>query len=471
MAGIGDNQTEAALAGRSWLSRLWNASWIPPGLVDRWFEFESAPAWILRARWAFLACAMFACFSSVGPMVLVELGALPLAVGFLLGLPAYWRTMGAVLLQPIYFALVLWAIWVLASLLWTPDLDKGVWEFGTLRFFWVPVALWPAMTHRRWLIGALSAGFLATNISQAWVALARWQGWTLLDPASEYPGRNPGWWVHPAICGYLLVAALGLHLPAAVMGKGRWAWAARGALVVTWLGILATGTRGAMLSGLALTLVVLGVGGVRAARSLEGAARRRWALSAVAGALVLAGVIGAGLAFTRAGNRVSEGVREVQRAARERDFSTFTGARVQFALWAWELWLDHPVRGVGAGGYEMSVRRMLALRGETAHTPHIAPQAHNALLHTGATLGIVGVALMIVIAAAALRGGFHRITPSALATYDAGPAFALVGMLLTTPFDVPYVNSPPSALLAVLIGLCLFARPKPAEGLRLISPR
>jgi hypothetical protein len=56
------------------------------------------------------------------------------------------------------------------------------------------------------------------------------------------------------------------------------------------------------------------------------------------------------------------------------------------------------------------------------------------------------------------------VTRKGLGTYDAGPGFALVGMLLVTPFDVVYVNSPPSALMGVLLALSMWPRPTPQEA-------
>ena len=60
--------------------------------------------------------------------------------------------------------------------------------------------------------------------------------------------------------GSVLVAGLGLHLPAAIMGRGWGRTLASGGAMVTALGILGTGTRGAWIAGLLLVMLVLGVG-------------------------------------------------------------------------------------------------------------------------------------------------------------------------------------------------------------------
>jgi hypothetical protein len=74
-------------------------------------------------------------------------------------------------------------------------------------------------------------------------------------------------------------------------------------------------------------------------------------------------------------------------------------------------------------------------------------------------LGLVGLALALAITLTATRSAFTGLTAATLGTYDAGPAFALIGLLLVTPFEVAYVNTPPSALIAILFALCLKWRP------------
>ncbi len=405
-----------------------------------------------RLSWLYALCGMVWCALSVTSMSLVELGCIPVGVAFLVSLDLVWPFFVLLFRQSLMQLLVAWAAWMGLSLLWTPDLAKGGWEMAGLRFTWTIAALWPLVRYRRWLIYALCAGFLATNASQ----LALWIGHTLDLPWLSFKPwhpRNAGWWPHPAVCGYMLVAALGLHLPTALMGRG-WKWPRLFSFLgcaASVLGMIGTGTRGAWIAGAALVVVVAGVS----------VATGRWSRRTLAiGAVVVAAMLGAtwlaaGDVITR---RAKDGYDEARAALVERQYETDTGARIKFAGWALRMSLERPLQGHGAGSYEHWTRERLRTQGIDPDTVRTAPQGHNLWLHAFGTLGIAGLGLAVAIAWAALRAAAAPVTRETLGTYESGPFFALVGMILTTPFDVAYVNSPPSALLAVLFALALLGR-------------
>ncbi|HYE62519.1 MAG TPA: O-antigen ligase family protein [Phycisphaerales bacterium] len=381
----------------------------------------------------------------------MELAGVPLAIAFLTSLDVVWPVLRWWVRQRLVWLLAAWAAWVGLSLLWSLKPEKGVWELASLRFAYPLLAAWPLLRHRRAVIYALCMGFLATNASQ----LALWLGHTLdlkWLMFKEWHPRNAGWWGHATVCGYLFVAALGLHLPAAMMGRGWARWAGLAGGLVTVAGMIATGARGAWIAGAALIVLVAGVALVT----------RRWSLrtAAIAGVVLAVAVAGgwlvAGESIARRGR---EGVQEVRAALTQEQYETDTGARIKFAKWAVEMGVEKPLLGHGAGSYWTWVQRRLSEQGVDPASVRTAPQAHNLWLHAWATLGVVGVVLAAAIAWMATRGAFAGLTREQLGTYDAGPAFALVGMLLVTPFDVAYVNSPPSALLAVLFALSLWPRP------------
>jgi hypothetical protein len=63
----------------------------------------------------------------------------------------------------------------------------------------------------------------------------------------------------------------------------------------------------------------------------------------------------------------------------------------------------------------------------------------------------------------ALGGGFRELGPpgptSGLGSYAAGPAFALLGLLLAGLFDPVHLNAQTGAIMAALMALCLVSRP------------
>ncbi len=60
-----------------------------------------------------------------------------------------------------------------------------------------------------------------------------------------------------------------------------------------------------------------------------------------------------------------------------------------------------------------------------------------------------------------VRGGFWPSGGSGeVSGYEAGPAFALVGMLLVTPFDVVNVNAQTAGLWWIIVALCIWGRPR-----------
>jgi O-antigen ligase len=396
-------------------------------------------------------------------MSVQEAGGIPLAIGYLATLPIGWKLHKYLFRQPLLIFLTLWVAWVALSLLWSPDPRKGAWDLASLRFIWCIPALWLLMSDRPKLITAIAVGFLLGNLAQ----LILWAGHSLHIHALAFKdlspgGRNPGWWTHPAEAGYILVGALGLHLPAAMMGRGRARLLAIGAAAATCLGLLATGTRGAWLAALALIAVT----------ATLALASGRWNLRSPRTILAIAAAVGVlAIGWFALGDFVSKrahaGISEGVAALREHRYESDTGARIKLALMAIEMFEQRPIQGHGAGSYlpfaETELRREGADDAKMEWWADKPKSAHNAWLHVAATIGLVGVVIALAIVYAALRGGFQGLWPN-LGTYAAGPVFALIGMLLTTPFDVTYINSVPSAFVTVLFALCLMGRPRESQA-------
>jgi len=156
---------------------------------------------------------------------------------------------------------------------------------------------------------------------------------------------------------------------------------------------------------------------------------------------------------------------EVRAALERGDYQTDTGARLGMAIWAWQAFRAHPAVGVGAGGYRAWVEqesRRAAIPGTpppTGPAAKVHAHAHNTVLHTAATTGLIGVALLVGMVLLGFRNA------AALAAegggYAAGPFYALAGLVAVSPFDTVHVNAQTAALLVTVLGLCPSWIPRP----------
>lgn len=425
-----------------------------------------------------LWCAMLWCACAAGPMVLVELGSIPLVVCFLIRYPRHIQLHWILGRQWASRLLLAWVGVVALSLLWTADRRLGVEELGAFRFALAVLLLWPVMDRRRHLIAALAAGLLCANLAQVAHAAGTAFGldWLTFDRKEH---RNSGWW-QPVVGGTILTAAVGLHLSALLTGR-RLVERGLGLLGVgaSLLGVLATGTRGAWIA----TGLLVVVGGVWA---VVGFARHRAGTSAKGGLswghgpLIVAVVIVAAFAGYRivgegVGARARAGLEEIRRAIREQDYTTDTGARILMARWAWEAYASHPVLGLGAGGFRAWSDQWMherAERGEAVKVgvePGTPPERlhahpHNAAMHVAATTGSLGLLIAVALGLVVLRDAFGPASGERERGYDAGPAMALVGLLLASAFDVVQVNNQTAAVLWTLVAMYVRVRPPGVRG-------
>lgn len=417
-----------------------------------------------------LWCVMILCVASVGPTTATELAGLPLLICSALRLRTTLRAARWAMLQPLYVALALFCAWQWISLLWTPDLREGVQQAAATRWIWYYPLVFPVLDRRRRIIGALMLGFLIGNSTQ----LAHAIGVRLDIPALRWnrlPGRDSGWW-DPVVAGSLLCGALGLMLPCILPAGVAWKrLAGLAGAVVTFIAILATGTRGAWIASAALVTIFGAVATLRAANHgtvgfTTGTARpgRVLAIGLIATLLLLAAGVALGPTIRA---RVGQASKDLRAAIQQRDFSTDTGARLLMAWRAIEAIGEHPVRGVGAGGF-----RAWSLSGGRDADPHasaIHAHAHNALLHLGATTGAVGLLLGVSVVCIGIRNAWHAgSTDPGGFPHALGPCFALTGLLLVSAFDAIHINAQTSALTCLLlslspIGPCPAAADRPAQ--------
>ena len=332
------------------------------------------------------------------------------------------------------------------------DRWQGFDEWAAVRHALLIPALWVVRDHRAWLIGALAVGFGLGHLTQVGHAVGVWGDVAWLR-WPRLPDRNSGWW-DPVVGGSLATAAVGLHLPALLWGRGRWRIVGGAGVLAALAGVVATGTRGAWIASAGLVGIVLVVAVMVALR--RGGWRRVWAPVVVA-------VVGAGVGAVVAGPTVLErgerAVGEVRRVLEEGDFASDTGRRLLMWQESWRAVSDHPVRGVGEGGLVPWAMRDVGAQGIDPGL--LLPHAHGMWAQVLATTGAVGGVLWVGLIVLALRvgwGGAARADgvrgASFEAAYATAPAWALVGLLLAGVFDSVHLNSQTSMLLWALVGLC-----------------
>jgi O-antigen ligase len=412
-------------------------------------------------HWLHALLGAIGCFLICSPVSIIEFAWVPVALCFLVRFPRHFGTHGPLRRSPVAWCTLAWIAWQGLSTRWSLDRTLGVEEWGAVRFGVFVLLLWPVLDRRPWLIGGLALGMLAANLAQVSHAL----GVALDIPAMTFdrlPNRNSGWW-QPVVGGTMLTAAVGLHLPAALTGKGRSRVFGILGTVSSVIGVAATGSRGAWLAtGALLVFGVLWILRRSVGRGL------RWGHAPlIAAVLVVLGAAGYRTLWPGMRERAIEGVDEVRRVAQSNDYSTYTGARILMAEWGAKAFAAHPVRGIGAGSFRPWVSEQMTAEGKDPARNPAHAHCHNTFLQVAATTGIIGLLLFGSVVVLSVRGGF---APAAgdpgheLSGYAASPGFALVGMLLVTPVDVINVNAQTAGLFWILVALNVWGRPSSARA-------
>lgn len=371
-----------------------------------------------------------------GPVTMTEIAILPLVVFFVVRVvntfPVWIHGFG----QPFVLATLALVAFMLVSLGWSPDRTQGLVEMGQLRWLMAMGFFFPIIEHRTKLVYALCIGLAIGQIGQLLDAFDGFGIEPVAKLVENHPGRIAGWW-HPVIAGDLLVAAMGLHLPAAMMGRGRTRIVGIAGLALSAVGVLATGTRGAWAGGLLLCLL-----GVLTVVLIRRVPLRRVLIVGGIGVLALgvAGFVLRDSIMIRVNETRAE-LREIEQG----DYDSYSGRRLMMYREAAEAFRQRPLVGVGAGGFEAWCEQ----RGQ-----RYGAHAHNSTLHTLATLGIVGLGLWGVIVLVALRNAWRWGREGAANPYALGPMLGIAGLLLASITDCVHINNQSVALMGVLAALC-----------------
>lgn len=438
---------------RAWLDR----GWVDPTRALADFHLQAQKD--LRGDRIHAVLAFIWGWLIVGPISFAEAAIAFPGICWLIRLFVVPRAARWAFLQPTFIVFAAWAAWHLIAISWSGADDGGFKQATILRWAAPMLALYTILPRRGIIIAGLALGLLSGNLSQLvnWIGVRHDIPSLVLRPFAG-SDRNGGWW--PIVVGSEhLVAALGLHLPVALMGKRKWRVFAIAATVISIAGLVATGARGAWIAAIVLALIICVVAVWRAKEP-----RTRWR---IAGGVSIIALISASTLWVFAGERikarVSQAFDEIPRAYSSHDFTSTDGsrvgddsARVAMALWAIDAIKAHPIVGVGTGGYAPYVRDHMNNEGP-AYEDFVArnhQHCHNAILQEWATKGIVGLVILLALIFVVLWSAFTPLTRETLGTYAAGPAFALVGLCLLWPFDAMQSNSSTIKIFLALVALC-----------------
>jgi O-antigen ligase len=334
-------------------------------------------------------------------------------------------------LGPLAWPLAAFLAWAGVSLLWSDGARQGA---VSLAAFYLPFGLLALMVARlpwlrRW-VGALTVQLLA--MAAVFAAIGGYQ-WITRDvfwnprvivsnAYAPFFRVNSVFW-DPSIYGRFLVVAIVVALVAALYGARRDALAAALTIVVLWLGLV--------LSFSQSSFVAL-VAGVLGAVVLAWERRAVIALAVAAFVLLAAGFV---VPSVRA-----EILEAPDRATGNRSTLLREGLRIA---------ADHPLGGVGLGGFKSAYGERVGFR---AADPARAA-SHNTPVTVAAELGVPGILLFAWMLGTALWISFRRASRSFAGRASLSVGLALLAIAVHSLFYNAFFEDPMSWALVGLAAL------------------
>jgi putative inorganic carbon (HCO3(-)) transporter len=430
------------------LSRLRLAAAAAGGLA-----LAAAGAWVLL-RWPWvLAFATLACIPIRIPVALGSeqanlllplygvVGALALALAWSLWRgPPRSRELG-----PVAWPLAALVAWTGLSLAWTDDLRKGAIFLGAfvLPFGVLAVGFARLPWRGRWL-SWLWVGLVGSALAYALVGAYQWAtrdvfwnpGVIVGNAYAPFFRVNSVFW-DPSIYGRYLVVAILVTL-AGILLRGvrdRRLLGLYAVVLVTWLGLLLSFSQSsfaALAAGVVAAAVV--VWSWRAAAGLA-------AVSVLAAAFMLA----------------IPSVRAEITDRSESGVNALTSGRANLVHQGVLITRDHPLQGVGVGGFKRAYADRVGLQGED---PKRAA-SHTTPVTVAAETGIVGLGLLAWLLAAALVGTFLGLGVGFTSRVSLAVGVALLAIAVHSLFYNAYFEDPMTWALAGLVGLAARVPKKP----------
>lgn len=340
-------------------------------------------------------------------------------------------------LGPLAWPLAAFVLWTGLSLAWTIDLKKGaiflaafVLPFGLLAIGFARLP-W----RGRWLTW-LWAALVGTALAYALVGAYQWANRDVFWNPNVKVGNayapffrvNSVFW-DPSIYGRYLAIAILVTLAGIVLGgvRGRRSLVLYAVVVATWCGLLISFSQS--------SFVALAVGVIVAAAVAWG----RRAVLALLGLVALTALVA--LAVPQ--------VRDEVVGKSRRGVNKVTSGRANLVSQGVRIAADHPLVGVGVGGF----RRAYAERAGVSGNDPKRVASHTTPITVAAEGGVVGLALFAWLLVAALAATLLRLGRGFTSRTSLAIGVALVAITVHSLFYAAFVEDPMTWALLGLVGV------------------
>lgn len=346
-------------------------------------------------------------------------------------------------LGPLAWPLGLWVGWTGLSILWTRDLREAAIEliFYVLPFGLMAVSIarlsWRRLQVLRlyWLLAFEGLLFAAIGLYQWATRDVFWNPKVIVPNAYANFYRVNSVFYDPSIYGRFLAVAILAGLVAVLWGTTRKAAAAAVAVMaVTWIGLYYSYSQSSFAALIVGTLI---------------AAALVWRWRAVL-ALVATGalVVAIGVATPQ--------IRHALSTRTTANWNSATSGRASLVGNGVRLALDHPIAGVGVGGFKRAYADRVGLKGKEPK----AAASHSTPVTVAAETGVPGLALAVWIVVAALLAAFRKRGRRFAGRASAAFGIMVAAIVVHSLFYNAFFEDPMVWALLALIPVALAARAK-----------
>jgi putative inorganic carbon (HCO3(-)) transporter len=339
-------------------------------------------------------------------------------------------------LGPIAWPLAAFVAWSSLSLVWSPDVHEGsiYLDAFLLPFTLLAVVLVRLRWSRRLLLGLL-AELVTMALVFTFVGIYQWQTreifWNqklgVSNAYAPFFRVNSVFW-DPSVYGrFLVVAMLGCLVLVLARARRPWLAAATVAIVVLWIGLLLSFSQSSFAALLA---------GVVAAALFTW--RWRAAIPLTIAAVLVAGL---GLATPQLRAKLFDKTHG--------GLNSITSTRTTLVVRGIRIAVDHPLIGVGVGGFNHAYGELAGIRG--LKLSKVA--SHTTPVTVAAETGAAGLALYVWLLAVALVLAFQRAGPSFSGRVQLVCAIALAAIAVHSLFYASFFEDPMVwGFLAIVVG-------------------